>query len=419
MSEEKRLARPRRRPLSRLVAPAGLAALAAALALATPSQAADGTWDRAFGKDVDSSQPGTGFEKCTVAANCQAGSIGGLGGEFHGPRGPATDAEGNVYVADVSNHRIQKFDSAGNFERAWGKDVDTGGGTGFEICTVAASCKDGSSGGLGGELNLPTGVATDAAGNVYVADTFNHRIQKFDSSGNFQRAFGKDVDTGGGTGFEICTVAASCKAGTTGGLGGEFTTPFGVVTDAAGNLYVADLNSHRIQKFIDAPAGGGGDMGGGGGLVPGESPLRDTEAPVIVGTPRAQPEEFEVDPKGRAETPVATAKKGTTFVYSLSEPATVTFRIERQLRGRLVGGKCRKETASNRNRPRCKRYKKVGAFRHQGKQGKNRKRFSGRIGKTTLKPGPYRGVLTAVDAAGNKSAAKKAGFKVLKRGTRR
>ena len=112
-----------------------------------------------------------------MAASCQAGVDGGLGGELSHPRGVGADPAGNVYVVD--NQRIQKFDSSGNWERAWGKDVDTGGGMGFELCTVAASCKQGAVGELGGELNFPSGVAADATGNVYVAENFNQRVQKY------------------------------------------------------------------------------------------------------------------------------------------------------------------------------------------------------------------------------------------------
>src|SRR6266511_2251713 len=262
------------------------------------AQAASGTWDRAWGKDVVATG-GVDFEICTVAADCKAGSVGGLGGELNGPAGAGTDAAGNVYVADTFNHRIEKFDSSGSFLRAWGKDVVSAGpgntGTGFEICVAANgdTCKAGAGGGLGGELNGPNGVATDAAGNVYVADLTNQRIDKFDSSGNFLRAWGrdvvsagpgdiatdaagnlyvaeltnsriqkfdssggflrawgKDVVTGGGTGFEICTVAADCKsAAPSSGLGGEFNGPSSVAIDAAGNVYVADASNNRIQKF--------------------------------------------------------------------------------------------------------------------------------------------------------------------------
>ena len=68
----------------------------------------------------------------------------------------ATDASGNVYVADYYNNRIQKFDVNGVFLTAWG-----------------------SLGSGNGQLFLPSGVATDGSGSVYVADTYNHRIQKF------------------------------------------------------------------------------------------------------------------------------------------------------------------------------------------------------------------------------------------------
>src|SRR6266511_2788387 len=224
------------------------------------AQAASGTWDRAWGKDVVATG-GVDFEICTVAADCKAGSVGGLGGELNGPAGAGTDAAGNVYVADTFNHRIEKFDSSGSFLRAWGKDVVSAGpgntGTGFEICVAANgdTCKAGASGGLGGELNNPLGVVTDAAGNVYVAYGSNQRIQKFDSSGGFLRAWGRDVASAGpgdtGTGSEICVAANgdTCKAGLAGGLGGQVASPSGGATDAAGNVYVAELTNSRIQKF--------------------------------------------------------------------------------------------------------------------------------------------------------------------------
>jgi tripartite motif-containing protein 71 len=207
-----------------------------------------GNWERAWGKDVDSGG-GTGFEVCTVAANCKRGAIGGLGGELDlSFAGIAADAAGSVYVAGT--WRIQKFDSFGNWERTWGKDVDSGGGTGFEVCTVAANCQAGDKGGLGGELYFPFGVAADAAGKVYVVDAGNSRIDKFDSSGNWERAWGKDVDSGGGTAFEVCTVATTCKAGTNGGLGGELSrNPFGVAVDAAGDVFLGDSGGQRVQKF--------------------------------------------------------------------------------------------------------------------------------------------------------------------------
>jgi hypothetical protein len=257
-----------------------------------------GSFQRTWGKDVDSGG-GTDFEICTVAADCQAGTAGDLGGEFSFPDGIATDAAGALYVADNFNNRIQKFDSSGNFLRAWGKNVDSGGGTGFEICAVAANCKIGASGGFGGELIRPTGVATDAAGAVYVGDTNNHRIQRFDSAGHWERVWGKDVVTGGSTDFETCTAAPSCKSGMSGGLGGELNAPYGVATNAAGELYAADEANHRIQKFADPPPPPtppeGGDEAG------------DTDPPDTTITQK---------PKDK------TKKKTATFEFTSSEPAS-------------------------------------------------------------------------------------------------
>src|SRR5262249_290121 len=146
---------------------------------AAPGQAANGTWAWAWGKGVNG---GSAFGICSVAASCQAGTAGTLGGEFGGqPYGIASDAAGDTYVGVVFNTRVQKVDSAGNFGAAWGKGVN--GGSAFGICTVAASCHAGLPGSLGGEMNFPEYVATDTAGNVYVADYDNNRVQKFDSSG--------------------------------------------------------------------------------------------------------------------------------------------------------------------------------------------------------------------------------------------
>jgi tripartite motif-containing protein 71 len=239
----------------------------------------NGAFQRAWGKDVDTTgspdNTGTGFEICSPMDGdaCQAGDdTGGAGGEFASVRGVGTDGAGNVYAADDLNNRIQKFASDGTFERTWGKDVSATGagsaGTGAEICVAGVnSCKAGASGAAAGELNEPFGVASDNTGNVYVADRFNNRIGKFDTLGNFQRTWGEDVAAAGpgntGTGFEICapTAGDACKIGTQVGvsLGGELGLPPGVGTDAAGDVYVADADNNRIQKFADPqPTGGGG-----------------------------------------------------------------------------------------------------------------------------------------------------------------
>jgi streptogramin lyase len=131
------------------------------------------------------------------------GSFGPADGQFSNPHGIAVDAAGFVYVADTGNYRIQKFTSAGAFVAKWG-----GSGT------------------TGGKFDLPDGVAVDPFGNVYVSDGNNDRIQKFDSNGAFISAWG-----------------------TTGAGNGQLNSPFGITTDVAGNVYIADTSNHRIQKF--------------------------------------------------------------------------------------------------------------------------------------------------------------------------
>jgi len=77
-----------------------------------------------------------------------------------------------------------------------------------------------------GNFSLPGSVAVDSKGNVYVADTFNYRIQKFDTKGKHITSWGSN-----GTGD------------------GQFATPNDVAVDSEGNIYVADTNNYRIQKF--------------------------------------------------------------------------------------------------------------------------------------------------------------------------
>jgi NHL repeat len=217
---------------------------------------ADGSWVAAWGEGVVSGTPGT-YEICTQAGGCQPSSYTGIGGAFNTPLAVATDSLGNVYVA--GDDRITKLGADGHFIAVWGKDVDKGGGTGYEICTVSANCKGASSGGLGGEFYGADGIGIDATDHVYVADYSNNRIQKFDSNGNFERAWGKNVIQSGklgdaGTGFEVCTTAADCQAGSSladlgNKLGGTMDSPFGTLGfDTSGNVYVGDLTS-RVQKF--------------------------------------------------------------------------------------------------------------------------------------------------------------------------
>jgi DNA-binding beta-propeller fold protein YncE len=94
------------------------------------------------------------------------GSYGTDDGKFYYPRRVAIDSTGNIYVADNMNHRIQKFDSNGNFIFKIGKSDNTSG--------------------VGdGEFNKPTGIAVDSSGNIYVVEELNHRVQKFNTFAYF------------------------------------------------------------------------------------------------------------------------------------------------------------------------------------------------------------------------------------------
>jgi len=124
-------------------------------------------------------------------------------GKFDVPWGLATDVEGNLYISDTSNSRIQKFTSDGQALLKWGRD-----------------------GSFDGAFFFPRGVAVDFVGNIFVADESNNRIQKFDARGSFLAKWGRE---GAGP--------------------GQFKSPWGIACDTLGNVYVVDTGNHRIQKF--------------------------------------------------------------------------------------------------------------------------------------------------------------------------
>jgi hypothetical protein len=97
-----------------------------------------------------------------------------------------------------------------------------------------------------GEFIGPWAVATDLSGNVYVADSQNNRIQKFSSTGSFQRMWGWGVDDGSNA-FQTCT--SGCQGGLAGSGDGQFDLTYGVATDSSGNVYASDYNNNRIEKF--------------------------------------------------------------------------------------------------------------------------------------------------------------------------
>jgi YD repeat-containing protein len=173
-------------------------------------------------------------------------------GKLSAPAGIATDAEGNVWVADTGHRRIQKFNSEGEFISQFGAD-----------------------GASDGQFSSPRGIAVDSKGNVWVSDSVSSRVQKFNSKGEYLAKFGS-YGTGNGKfnslqglavdaqGHVWAVNAASGKSrvqefstegtylsqfGTSGSADGQLMEPKGVAIDAKGNIWVADTGNNRIQKF--------------------------------------------------------------------------------------------------------------------------------------------------------------------------
>lgn len=157
---------------------------------------ATGVFEGAFGWGAATGA--AAFEFCTVFSPCRAPNTGsptdGKAGKFGSTIGyPAVDpTTGALYVADISNRRVDVFSPAlsggivtgASFVRAFGFDVSTVAGTGFEVCT-GADCKAGSGGAGVGQFastKSPSEVALDGAGNIYVLDAGNKRVEEFDST---------------------------------------------------------------------------------------------------------------------------------------------------------------------------------------------------------------------------------------------
>ncbi|NLX44247.1 MAG: TIGR03663 family protein, partial [Chloroflexi bacterium] len=137
------------------------------------------------------------------------GQSGSGNGQLNAPKGIALDAQGNLYVADSQNHRVQVFDPQGQFVRSMGSQ-------GSEL----------------GQLQEPWGVAVCDDGTVYVADTWNHRVQAFDSAGNPLLAWGIfGQPTEGGD-----------QAHTLYG-------PRSIVCDEQNNIYITDTGNKRVLKY--------------------------------------------------------------------------------------------------------------------------------------------------------------------------
>ena len=232
--------------------------------------ATNAAWEDPFGVAVDASgnlfivdsfnnricKVGTDGIITTLAGNGIPGYSGDGGGatnaELNYPSGVAVDASGNLFIADTGNYRI--------------REVRTNG----IITTVAGNGTRGYSGDGGpatkAELDNPTGVAVDASGNLFIADSGNDRIREV------------------GTNGIITTVAGNGTYGYSGDGGpatnAELWNPDGVAVDASGNLFIADQDNNRIREvgtngIITTVAGNGtnGYSGDGGAATSAELSL--------------------------------------------------------------------------------------------------------------------------------------------------
>ncbi len=135
---------------------------------------------------ADGTAGGSGLDSCTEESGCRAGLEGEGAGEFNLPWGVAVDASGDVYVKEIDNHRVQKFDPAGRFVLMFGGEVDKT--THANVCTAESGdeCGIGIPGAGLGEFGegFSSDVAPCPSGAIFVAD--KERIQRFNSEGEVE-----------------------------------------------------------------------------------------------------------------------------------------------------------------------------------------------------------------------------------------
>jgi len=168
-----------------------------------------------------------------------------LSANLNQPKLMATDSAGNYYIADHNQQRVFKVDTTGNLTVFAGNGV-----AGYE-----------GDGGLatGAELNSPSGVAVDASGNVFIADTANSVIRKVAAStGNIQTVAGNTTPGFSGDGGPATSA--------------ELNQPFGVFVDSSENIFIADSGNSAVREVV-ASTGNIQTVAGRTGPGPMESPV--------------------------------------------------------------------------------------------------------------------------------------------------
>lgn len=166
----------------------------------------------------------------TVSTYAGSGTNGFLDGpkataQFSGSFGVCTDDSGNVYVSDFTNQRIRKITALTGM-------VSTIAGTGV------AGYNDGPANVA--QFNYPRGICIDKQGNIYVGDSWNHRVRKIDPAGNVT------TYAGGGSTMGVQSIGSWVDGND---ISARFATPCGLAIDKFGNVYVADAYNHRIRKI--------------------------------------------------------------------------------------------------------------------------------------------------------------------------
>ena len=162
-------------------------------------------------------------DSTVVAGSDTAGLVNGTGKavKFNHPFGLAVDAGGNLYIADAGNNVIRKMDATGLVSTFAGVGGVKGSANGLDSIAT---------------FNKPFGVATDAAGNVYVADAGNNQIRMIGAATGMVTAFA-------GTGIAGASDVADSVS---------FNSPLGVAVDGTGNVYVADYENNLVRKITQA-----------------------------------------------------------------------------------------------------------------------------------------------------------------------
>jgi YD repeat-containing protein len=158
------------------------------------------------------------------------GSKGSGAAQFSEPFGVAvnrTPGSGAIYVTDSGNNRIVELNAGGEFLEAIGWGVSDGKAE-LEVCK--SSCKAGIAGSGSGQLNGPSGVTIDSAGNIWVVDGGNDRVEEFSAEGKYLAQFGSK-----------------------GSGNGQLSEPAGIAI-AEGEVYVVDYGNDRVEEF--SPTGG-------------------------------------------------------------------------------------------------------------------------------------------------------------------